>query len=298
MRSIAETEKISGATVAAEIKRELASLPQNELITKQYCTRFGGVLNVDGIYVKVKGLPKAVPFIYAIDFETHDPVAGILALAENDAAFERLFLILKDIGYPLRLVVADEAPALQAALERIFPGIEVQLCHVHVLRNVRKMLHLSSRDETHLPFFRAVQKLLAMPREANRELYLREMRSWERIELYGTVLKTITGRWNDLFRFEAMQRRGIRCPKTNNLIEGYNNHMKTRIRGIKGFESLSSASRWLNAWLLRRRFTPFRECGKPFEHLNGHSSFEQSRNKNLPWPDIYYEILPEIPTQN
>ena len=252
---------------------------------------------MDGIYVKVKGMPKAIPFIYALDFETHDPVAGILALAENEAAFERLFLTLKDIGYPLALAVADEAPALQGALSKVFPGVQVQLCQVHVLRNVRKALHLSKRDETHLPFFRAAQKLLAMEGETNRQAYLREMREWEKTEPYGEVLKTVTDRWDDLFRFESVRKQGIRCPKTNNLIEGYNNHLKTRLRGIKGFESIASAERWLNAWLLRRRFTPFRECGKPFEHLNGHSSFEKTRNPALPYPEIYYKISPEIPTQ-
>lgn len=272
-------------------------LPKNELITKTYCTRFGGVVCIDGIYVKIKGLPKAIPFIYAIDFVTHDPIAGILDFAENDAAFERLFLILKDIGYPLRLVVADEAPALKAPLQRIFRGIEVQLCHVHVLRNIKAVLHVTEQDDTYLPFFRTIQKLLAMEGEAHRRKCFQEMAlsqmlkdgEWE-------ILKSIRSRWDDLFRYEAMRKQGVACPRTTNLIEGYNNHLKTRLRGIKGFESLSSAERWLNAWLLRRRFTPFRDCGKPFEHLNGKTSFEQTRNRDLPWPEIP-GISPKIPTQ-
>lgn len=253
---------------------------------------------MDGVYIKVKGLPKAIPFIYGIDFETHDIPASILALAENEAAFRRLFFMLRDVGYPLRLVVTDEIPALKGQLTRVFPGIEVQLCHVHVMRNVRTMLHLSVRDTTHLSFFRALQKLMALPGEEARQRYLGELRAYARVGLYGDVLQTIMDRWEGLFRFESIRKQGLRCPATNNLIEAYNSHFKSRVRSIKGFESLSSASRWLNGWVLKRRFTPFRECGKPFEHLNGYSSFEKSRNPDLPWPKIFGISPPENQPEN
>lgn len=264
-------------------------MPKNELITKQYCARFGGVLCVDGVYVKVKGMPKAIPFIYGIDYVTHDIPAGILDFAENEAAFDRLFTILKDIGYPLRFVVADEAPALKSALARVFPGIGVQLCHVHILRNIRKTLHISERDKIHIPFFHEIQKLLVMQGAENRRSFWNEMARIRTIrDDEWEVLKSIRSRWGDLFRYESIRREGIACPRTNNLIEAFNNHFKTRSRSIKGFESLSSAERWLNAWMIKRRFTPFRECGNQFKHLNGHTSFEKSRNTDLPYPDILF----------
>lgn len=296
IRTLAGNDNTAVGTASNRVRDELAALPQNELITKTYCTRFGGVLCVDGVYIKVKGLLRAVPFIYGIDFETHDIPAGILALAENEAAFERLFLLLKDIGYPLRLVVADETFALKVPLHKLFPGVEVQLCHVHILRNIRVALGLSSRNETHLLLFREIQKLLALRgEEARRSLFGDMVRRKNLGDEEWKILRSIRSRWDDLFRYEAARREGVACPRTNNLIEGYNNHLKTRVNGIKGFESLSSASRWLNGWLLRRRFTPFHECGKPFEHLNGHSSFEQSRNLDLPWPEIP-GISPKKPT--
>lgn len=255
------------------------------------------MLCVDGVYVKVKGLERAIPFIYGIDVETHDIPAGILDFAENEHAFTRLFSLLRNVGYPLRFVVADEASALKSPLLRAFPGAEVQLCRVHVMRNVRTMLHLSPRDTTHLPFFRALQKLVILRGEATRQAYLSNLRTYERVGLYGDALKAITDRWDDLFRYESAQKEGLRCPSTNNLIEGYNNHFKSRVDSIKGFESLSSASRWLNGWMLRRRFTPFHECGNRFKHLNGYASFERSRNPDLPWPEILGLSPPEIPTR-
>lgn len=287
IRNLASERGEKRSTVADHIKQELLSLPKNELITQEYCTHFGGVLCVDGVYVKVKGLPKAIPFIYGIDYVTHDIPAGILDFAENEAAFYRLFQMLKDAGYPLRLIVADEAPALKPALQKVFPGTGVQLCHVHVLRNIRKMLYISEHDKTHLPFFFEIQKLLTVSGEENRRnIFNRLIRGEHLFDGEWEILRSIHSRWDDLFRYESIRKQGVACPRTTNLIEAFNNHFKSRSRSIKGFESFSSAERYLNAWMIKRRFTPFRECGEQFKHLNGHTSFEKSRNPDLPYPDI------------
>lgn len=298
LRALAARDDQAVSAITKKVRRELEALPANTLITKTYCTRFAGVLNLDGVYVKVKGYPRAVPFLYGIDFETHDIPAGMLALAENEGAFERFFEMLKEAGYPLRLVVADEASALKPALARIFPDVRVQLCQVHILRNIRMVLHLSMHDQTHAPFFRRIQILFNLSGEANRQRFFQDIASvYDRDPRYWDILRTILARWDDLFRFESVRKEGIRCPRTNNLIEAYNSHFKARVRAIKGFESFSSASRFLNGWMLKRRFTPFQGCGKPFEHLNGYSSFEKSRNPNLPWPEIYGLAPPKIPTR-
>jgi hypothetical protein len=287
LRRLAERHELTSGAVAKRLKRELALLPRNEDITQAYCLRFGGIICIDGVYVLVKGMPRKIPFIYGIDFITHDIPVGILDFAESEAAFERLFRMLKDVGYPLHAVVCDDVAALKPALHKVFPNAVIQLCHVHVLRNIREELHISPRDQTHLPFFREVQRLLALQGETNRMLRLQMLEAeFEANERYHEVLRAIRSRWDDLFRYESIRKEGVACPRTNNLIEAYNHHFKDRIDTIKGFESLSSAERFLNAWMLKRRFTPFRECGKPFEHLNGHTSFSRSRDPGLPYPDI------------
>ena len=287
IRNIAAERGEKKSAVAEHLKRELASLPKNEDITKAYCTRFGGVLNVDGVYVRVRGMEKKIPFIFGIDFITHDIPAGILDFAESEPAFLRLFRILKEIGYPLRYVVSDETPALKPALVRVFPEAEVQLCQIHVLRNIRKELHITKKDVTHLPFLRSVQNLFSLAGEDARRSFWDTMarsatisdREWE-------ILRRIRSRWEDLFRYESIRKEGVACPRDNNLSEAYNNHFQARMGTIKGFETISSCERFVNAWMIRRRFTPFRACGVHFKHLNGHTSFSKSRNPDLPYPNI------------
>jgi transposase-like protein len=286
VRNIAAESDLKKSAIAERLKREFAALPKNEDITKEYCTRFGGVLCVDGVYLRIRGHEK-MPFVSGIDFVTHDVPAGIIDFAESEVAFERLFRMLRDIGYPLRYVVADEAPALKPALRKVFPHAEVQLCQVHVLRNVKKALHVTKQDETHLPFFRNIQELFRMAGETNRRTFFLELTHGPSLrDGEGEVLKSILSRWDDLFRFESIRKEGLACPKDNNLSEAYNQHFQSRMSGIKGFETISSAGRFVNAWMIRRRFTPFRACGKHFKHLNGKTSFSQSRNPDLPYPDI------------
>ena len=274
-------------TAAGRVKEELKTLPGNEMLTQTYCARFGGVLCVDGVYVRVKGWKKATPFIYGIDYETHDVPAGVLDFAESEDAFRHFFTMVKDAGYPLRFVVSDEATALKPALQEIFPDAKVQLCYVHVLRNIKETLGITRVCTLHLPFFLRVRLLLkTRGEEARRGEFKAIQEEYGRNPLYRFVLSEVASKWDDLFRYEAVQRMGIRCPKTTNLIEGYNNHFKARVKNIKGFESFSSAMRFLNAWMIRRRFAPFTDCKKPFKHLNGYSSFEKSRNPDLPWPLI------------
>lgn len=288
LRTLARNRTLALGTIFNHIKKELELLPRNEDITKAYCSRWGGVLNVDGVYVKVKGYEKALPFIFGIDFETHDIPGGFLATAENEEGYVRFFELVREAGYPLRLVVCDENPAIKAALARVFPGVEVQLCQVHVLRNIKALLHVSRTDTTHIRFFQRIWILFRIAGKENRGRYFQNIcRMYDANSLYWEVIRGIMGRWDDLFRFEAYRKLGLRVPQTNNLIEGYNNHFKARVKSIKGFESFSTAALFVNAWIVRRRFTPFHECGKPFEHLNGYSSFQKSRNPSLPWPEIF-----------
>jgi transposase-like protein len=287
LTGIAEQHDLTSGAVAKRVKRELQALPRNEEITKQYCTNFCGTLVLDGVYVAVKGLPKKIPFIYGIDFLTHDIPAGILDFAESELALLRLFQILKDHGYPLRVVICDEAMAVRPALRKVFPDAVIQLCQVHVLRNIREELRLSSFDQTHLPFFREIQKLLAAQGEENRRTIFRDITSrCNANELYWEILKSIRRRWEDLFRYESIRKQGVSCPSSTNLIEAFNGQFKGRYRTIKGFETISSAERFVNAWMIKRRFTPFRDCGEHFKHLNGHTAFSKSRNPDLPYPDI------------
>lgn len=299
LRALALERGLTSGAVAIRIKRELRALPRNEELTRTYSSRWGAVLVVDGVYARVKGWDKVVPFIYGIDYETHDIPIGILDLSESVEAYLRFFSMLREAGYLPSCVVGDDAPALKQALERVFPNASFQLCHVHFLRNIKGILEITKVKRMRVPFFLEVRSLLRTQGEGVRQnIFQTLMKEHERNGLYRFVLLSIRERWEDLYRYEEVRKRGIRCPRTTNLIEAYNNHFKSRVKSIKGFESFSSLERFLNGWLIRRRFTPLQNCGMQFKHLNRHSSFEKSKDPNLPWPLIPGLSPSKIPTRN
>ena len=66
----------------------------------------------------------------------------------------------------------------------------------------------------------------------------------------------------------------LNIPATTNLIEGYNSHLELRLSSIRGFESIKTAKNYINVLIIKRRFTKFSCCKKPFKHLNGKTPLE------------------------
>ena len=116
-----------------KVKREINKLPDNASLTKTLCSsfRFPGILVIDGKYVAVKGHKQKIPFIYGIDYLTHDIPLGSLFAAEDEMAFVSFFARLKELGIDIRAVFADDRAGLKLALLRFFNIERMQLCHTH-----------------------------------------------------------------------------------------------------------------------------------------------------------------------
>jgi len=86
-RKLAVQNGISQAKAYRQVESEMDQLPENTFLSKEYCSRWSGILNVDGKYVKIRGFKKKIPFVYCIDFLTHDIPTGILVPSESYQAF-------------------------------------------------------------------------------------------------------------------------------------------------------------------------------------------------------------------
>lgn len=78
------------------------------------------------------------------------------------------------------------------------------------------------------------------------------------------------------FLFTHLRHPELRIPSTTNLQEGYHSHWESRLSSIRGFESEETARNYLNALVLKRRFSTLTSCRKRFKHLNGKSPLEHS----------------------
>jgi transposase-like protein len=278
-RKLADHHDSSPAKVFRQVEEEMEGLPENTWLSREFCSRWSGRLVVDGKYVAVKGYDRKIPFIYCIDFLTHDIPVGILVPSENEWAFTELFNLLHTIRYPLQIVICDDASALKPALHRVYPSVPIQLCHNHYLENVRQLLHVRT-EEKYRTFFAELRGAFSPKNHfQKRNGWLRSifLRYASQDPMLEDIMADVDARYDFLFAFDANFMR--HCPHTTNMIESYNSHLQGRLKSVKGFQSFHSASRFLNAWMLRRRTKTFTDCEKPFTHLNGHAPIEQSLKK-------------------
>lgn len=271
IRKLADEVGLSIAQTYARVVDELNQLPDNNQLTIDYCNRFSGILIVDGKYVKVRGYPKKIPWIYGMDYLTHDIVASMLAPSENMVALTQFFAILKRCGYPMQIVVSDDREAIAQGLTQIYPNAPLQLCHNHYLENIRQLLRIRT-DPTHQLFFYALKMevfdVSHDPESVRPILHQLFLKFAQTDVIYQSILHEIERRRNELFVYAKIPQ----CPDNSNLIELYNSHLNGRLKTIKGFKSFTAAARWLNAYTIRRRTKPLTDCKGKFKKLNGYCS--------------------------
>lgn len=292
LRKLADENDLSPAQTYARVTTEMDDLPDNTWLTAKYCNRFCGILIVDGKYVKVKGYKEKIPFIYGIDYLTHDPMVGILATGESQEAFLKFFRLLKTCAYPLQIIVADDRSSLIPALKHYYPRARIQLCQNHYIENIRQLLHVRT-DGAHLHFFHSLCQRVFQEHTDDKQLddslhHLLTKRAENNL-LRQSIVMDIHRRRTELFAYTKVPH----CPTNTNLIELYNSHLNGRLKTIKGFKSFHAAERWLNAYLVRRRTKPFTDCEVKFKKLNGKTSLEMTLKKQAEWPDIPGVKMPE-----
>mgnify|MGYP001570123610 CR=1 FL=1 len=235
---------------------------------------------MDGKYVAVKGYKQKIPFIYGIDYLTHDIPLGGLYAAEDEMAFASFFARLKELGLDIRAVVADDRYGLKSALLRVFPRARLQLCHTHYLENIKRLLNVRT-EEQYRDFFYALRRIFRKARKEEQViLELKFLRERTKSRLLSNILQEVEQRKDDLFAFQKVQD----CPKSTNMIEAYNSHLQGRLKTIKGFQSFDSARKWLNAYLIRRRTKTLTDCKGQFKHLNGLASLQMTIRDQRLWP--------------
>lgn len=284
-RKLGDENGLGGAQSYNRVTHELARIPNNTQLTKTICdpARFSNILIIDGKYVAVKGFKAKIPFIYGMDYLTHDIPCGGLFVAEDELAFSQFFGTLKHIGYGPSIVVADDRGGLKQALNKVFPHARLQLCHNHYLENIHRLLKVRT-EERYQYFFNSLRLQVFLEGSDEQKITegLRHV-FYERAggkRLLQNIVTAVQARQEDLFNYLKIPN----CPNNTNLIELYNSHLNGRLKTIKGFQSFDSANQWLNAYLIRRRTKPLTDCKGKFKHLNGHASLELTIKKQAQWP--------------
>lgn len=267
-----------------KVSSYLKSLPHIADITRKYCSKYCGILEVDGKYIKVKGFERKIPAIYGVDYQTHDIPTYILSEAENYQTFLNFFGSLRLLNYPLQAIVCDENTNIYEACRYVYPQAVIQLCQNHYKENIRRSLDLTINQQ-YLDFMRQIEELFSFKRSAddfNRQAK-KILSQYEQDNLCTSIMA-------DIYRHQDLLlgwRGGHHIPITTNLIECFNSHLQGRLKTIKGFESFKHADLWLNGYFLRRRLKKFTSCEGKFRSLNGYNSLQKSKKSDIDIPPFF-----------
>jgi len=277
-RALASQYNISPMTAYRYVMSELKKLPHCADVSRNLCSKFCGILLVDGKFLKIKGYESKIPVIYGIDYLTHDIPNFRLAPAESYLVCLKFFESLRLLNYPLKSLVSDDNPNFLNACKIVYPKVIWQLCLVHFMENIRKSLSVRT-DDTYKPFMREIEILFKIKRtEDDFNRVAKNIFNRYKIDnLCVTFLLDIDRRKRNFMAHLWVKH----TPRTNNLIESFNSHLQGRLKTIKGFESFSHAELWLNAYFLRRRTKKFTDCEGKFKYLNGKSSIEITSGNKL-----------------
>ncbi len=283
-RSLADQYKISIGGAYTKVSKQLASFAHCADITREYCSRYGGVLLVDGKYVKVKGYERKIPVLYGVDYQTHDIPTYLLSIAENYQTCLVFFQSLRLLNYPLQAVVCDDNNNIYDAARYVYPNVIIQLCQNHYKENIRDTLDLTL-NPYYIPFMKQIEELFS--RKRSPDDFNRCAKNI--FHLYKTdplCARILVDMYNN-HKYLLGWRQGHDIPTTTNLNECFNSHLQGRLKTIKGFESFKHADLWLNAYFLRRRTKRFTDCAGKFKRLNGYTSLQKSQKINSPLPHFF-----------
>jgi transposase-like protein len=270
---LGEEYGINGSTAYRRSKTELQRLIHCADITRRYCSRFCGILLVDGKYIAIKGYERKIPVVYGIDYLTHDIPHYVLSVAENYPTCQSYFNSLRLMNYPLQAVVSDDNVNIFQAALNVYPKVITQLCQNHYKEGIRDILRVRT-ETTYVPFMREIEEMFSQRKSMDDfirtagKMYLR----YGQDDTCQGVLLDIQKRLPQLLAYTKLKR----VPRTTNLIESFNSHLEGRLKTIKGFKSFEHADSWLNGYFVRRRLKKFTDCEKGFRFLNGKSSLEQT----------------------
>lgn len=197
-------------------------------------------LDATNLKIRLLGKVRKIPVFVALGVR-HDGRKEVLAMEglykENENAWKELLegLVRRKVNRPL-LAIIDGNAGLRNALDLVWPGIKVQRCTVHKLRNLQTYCPKAIYPEVKDSFNDIIQ---ADTLEAAKAAYGRFLAKWSK-EL-PKVVRSLEEAGDELLTFYAFPREQWKCLRTTNPIERLNGEFKRRVKTQCSLPSEDSA---------------------------------------------------------
>ena len=188
-------------------------------------------LYLDAICVKVRVAKRvsSVPVLVAVGVR-EDGSKFLLGLwmrgSESTEAWGSILedMVARGLPKPL-LAIVDGCAGLRAALERVWPGIDVQRCTVHKLRNLQAHAPKRAHDEIREDYHRIVY---AATEKTAKEAYESFLAKWGKTA--RGVARSLEEAGDELLTFLRYPRSQWKSLRTTNIIERLNEEFRRRVK--------------------------------------------------------------------
>lgn len=259
-------------------------------VAAHFPLRWSGVLVVDGKMIKaydrltkqLKGkwpeksllLMNWKAWLCGIDYGTGDLPHYQLAEEETKIDLVMYFRTLKEISYPLRVLVCDGNADIPSAAKHVFgDDIIIQLCTRHFVESLKR----HAEDQINQPNVQriicTIQRIIEADNLETAGKYLEHLKQIKRRTKIENELV-------NLFKKHAQELTAhllhpeLDIPHTSNDIENIFKQLGLRLNSISRFNHWQYADNYLKAWALLRRFTPFTDCRNGRKWRNGKAPIE------------------------
>jgi len=236
---------------------------------KRSLTEFGVmVLYLDAIAVRVRVANKvtSLPVLVALGVsrEGGKEVLDLELLASESTSCWSGFvegLVSRGLGRPA-LVVMDGNKGLRAAVEQLWPGVAVQRCTVHKLRNLERYVPRHALEEMRSDYHRIVRaECLDTAQKAYREF----LSKWKK--LAPKVAGSLEEAGEELLTFYSFPNSQWKSLRSTNAIERLNGEFRRRVKTQGSLPNANAAELLLFGLLISgqihmRRIDGWRELGR------------------------------------
>lgn len=276
IRIVSRQKIISKTTVNKHTHLITARSKNSQFIKEKFNPKWNGIISVDGKYVKVydriKKQTVSYCWICGIDCPTKDLPHYLLHDEEGKIDMVIFFQELKEMNYPLKVLISDDNHSILDATRFVFgDDFEFQLCTYHYMRKLESLIYPIKNDlliETIRKIIHSRNSNIFYKRLCflfnNKHCFLKNKIHREIFSDFQNHIEYLT---THIYYPEYI-------PNTNNEIENLFRQLNLRLKTIGRFNKYEYASNFLNAWALMRRFTPFTDCKHPNKHRNGKSPLE------------------------
>jgi transposase-like protein len=258
IRTIAHQESVSKTTVVKAIHEVTAQCISAAWIATNLKPQWSGYLGIDGKMIRVwdwaakhfrytkeqKRWLHKMSLIACLDLGTLDIPIHHLGSEETSIDLKLCLQQLKEIGYPLKGYVTDGNEDIKKIVEMVFGKIPHQLCVVHFLKNLRAKMGTGIITEDQ--YLDARYNILRGKKPAH------------------LIVP------DDLFTY--LKVKGL--PRTDQATENFFRFISLRTKTLNVFRSWKTATDYLNALILYRRFKKFESCKAKHKSFNGRAPLE------------------------